>query len=76
MLTLIVSITSLIVSVIVLIVSIRAYNKAKSLEQKLKDDYWNKGVVGRTINAKVGKNIMGDEQEQDLQLLNSEKQEV
>jgi hypothetical protein len=62
------SVVSLIVSIVSLVLSVRAYSKAKQVEQELKDNYWNKGVVGRTISSKVGIDVMTMSEEQDKAL--------
>jgi hypothetical protein len=64
----IIDVIMLVVCVISLIVAIFAIILVNRLKRKLNDEYWSKDVVGRTINAKTGNDVVGDQKEQDKAL--------
>lgn len=57
------------------VVAVVALRKMSALKKELEEDYWTKDVIGKTINAKTGKDPKADERMQ-AKVLNGEAEEI
>ena len=56
-------------------IALMAIRRIRIVERKLRDEYWTKDVIGKTINAKTGRDQKAAEKRQE-KVLNGEVEEV